>query len=92
MPGHWEGDLIQGSNNSFIATLVERTTRFVMLARVRGKETSMVVPKLSAKMRTLPEALRKLLTWDRGLELASRKRFTIATGMAVYFCDPQSPW
>ena len=92
VPGHWEGDLIQGSNNSFIATLVERTTRFVMLARVRGKETSMVVPKLSAKMRTLPEVLRKSLTWDRGLELASHKRFTIATGMAVYFCDPQSPW
>ena len=92
VPGHWEGDLIQGSHNSFIATLVERKTRFVMLARVRGKETSVVVPALSAKMCTLPEAIRKSLTCDRGLELASHKRFTIATGMAVYFCDPQSPW
>lgn len=92
VPGHWEGDLISGSNNSHIATLVERHSRFVMLVKVKGKDTASVVSALSQQVRTLPSALRKSLTWDRGSEMASHKDFTVATDVQVYFCDPQSPW
>lgn len=92
VPGHWEGDLISGSHNSHIATLVERQSRFVMLVKVNGKDTLSVVSALSKQMKKLPKELRQTLTWDRGRELASHKDFTIATDMAVYFCDPRSPW
>lgn len=92
IPGHWEGDLISGSKNSHIATLVERHSRFTMLVHVEGKDTASVVSALSRQVRKLPLQLRKTLTWDRGGELASHKKFTIATGVKVYFCDPQSPW
>lgn len=92
IPGHWEGDLIAGTNNSYIATLVERTSRFTMLVKVPGKDTARVVQALKRAMRNLPEHVRKSLTWDRGMELAAHKCLTIATNIDVYFCDPQSPW
>ena len=92
VPGHWEGDLIRGSSNSYVATLVERHSRFVMLVALEGYDTVSVVDALVAKMRKLPQELRKTLTWDRGGELAGHARFTLATDMAVYFCDPSSPW
>jgi IS30 family transposase len=92
VPGHWEGDLVTGSNNSHVATLVERHSRFVMLVKVKGKDTASVVSALSRQVRTLPVALRKSLTWDRGSEMAAHKDFTVATDVQVYFCDPQSPW
>ena len=92
VPGHWEGDLVAGSANSYVATLVERQTRFLMLVKVAGKDTATVVAALSAQVQTLPEQLRASLTWDRGLEMADHKRFTLATDVAVYFCDPRSPW
>lgn len=92
VPGHWEGDLIAGSNNSYIATLVERHSRFTVLVKVDGKDTRTVVKALTKQVRQLPAALRHSLTWDRGAELASHKTFTVATGVKVYFCDPRSPW
>lgn len=92
IPGHWEGDLISGSNNSHIATLVERHSRFTKLVRLKGKDTATVVSALSKEIRTLPAELRKTLTWDRGMEMAQHKRFSVATKVKVYFCDPQSPW
>jgi IS30 family transposase len=92
IPGHWEGDLITGSKNTHIATLVERQPRFTMLVKVKGKDTASVVAALSKQVRKLPAELRKSLTWDRGTELANHKKFTIATNVPVYFCDPQSPW
>jgi len=92
IPGHWEGDLITGSNNTHIATLVERHSRFTMLVKVAGKDTNSVVTALSQQVRKLPAELRKSLPWDRGMELARHKQFTIATHVKVYFCDPQSPW
>jgi IS30 family transposase len=92
VPGHWEGDLIVGANNSYVSTLVERHTRFVMLVKVKGKDTQSVVGALAKKVKTLPEALRKSLTWDRGTEMAAHKDFTVATDVKVYFCDPRSPW
>lgn len=92
VPGHWEGDLITGSGNTHIATLVERQSRFTMLVKVKGKDTVSVVSALSKQVRKLPETLRKSLTWDRGMELANHKEFTLATNVDVYFCDPQSPW
>ena len=92
VPGHWEGDLITGSKNSHIATLVERHTRYVMLAKVANKETRTVVSALIKQARKLPIELYKSLTWDRGKELADHRRFTLATDIDVYFCDPQSPW
>lgn len=92
VPGHWEGDLITGSGNTHIATLVERQSRFTMLVKVKGKDTVSVVSALSKHVRKLPETLRKSLTWDRGMELANHKEFTLATNVDVYFCDPQSPW
>src|SRR6202166_5202572 len=92
VPGHWEGDLLSGSRNSYIATLVERHTRYVMLAKVANKDTQSVVSALIKQARKLPNELYKSLTWDRGKELADHRRFTLATNIQVYFCDPQSPW
>lgn len=92
VPGHWEGDLLCGGNNTYIATLVERQTRFVMLIKVPGKDSRRVVAALSRHVRKLPLALRRSLTWDRGHEMTEHKRFTMATAVQVYFCDPQSPW
>ncbi len=92
VPGHWEGDLIGGSKNSYIATLVERHSRYVMLAKVANKDTQSVVSALIKQAHKLPRELYKSLTWDRGKELADHKRFTLATDIDVYFCDPQSPW
>ena len=92
VPGHWEGDLLAGSKNTHIATLVERRSRYVMLARVEGKDTESVVNAISDSIIKLPHDLRRTLTWDRGLELAAHKEFTVATDVKVYFCDPRSPW
>ncbi len=92
VPGHWEGDLIFGTKESQIATLVERLTRYVMLAKVNGKDTETVINALIKQAHKLPRELYKSLTWDRGSEMADHKRFTIATHITVYFCDPQSPW
>jgi len=92
VPGHWEGDLLFGSNNSQIATLVERQTRYVMLARVKNKDTETVINALIKQAHKLPRELYKSLTWDRGKEMADHKRFSLDTKIKVYFCDPQSPW
>jgi len=92
VPGHCEGDLLCGSKNSFIVTLVERHSRYVLLAKIANRNTKSVVTALIRQARKLPDELYKSLTWDRGKELADHKRFTLATDIAVYFCDPQSPW
>jgi len=92
VPGHWEGDLLAGSANTHIATLVERQSRYLMLVKVDGKDTETVVDALAAHVQTLPAQLRASLTWDRRMELADHKRFAIATEVDVYFCDPKSPW
>ncbi len=92
VPGHWEGDLIAGSNNSHIATLVERHSRYVMLAKVRDRKTDTVIRALIRQSRKLPDELYKSLTWDRGNEMAEHEKFTLATDIQVYFCDPYSPW
>jgi len=92
IPGHWEGDLLCGAKQTQIATLVERHSRYVVLVKIPSKDTQTVVGALSQQARKLPAQLRRSLTWDRGYELAAHKRFTIATDMQVYFCDPKSPW
>jgi IS30 family transposase len=92
LPGHWEGDLLTGTQRSHIATLVERHSRYVLLVRLRGRETQTVVTALSRRVRRLPEGLMRSLTWDRGGEMAQHQRFTMATEVQVYFCDPRSPW
>ena len=92
LPGHWEGDLLAGSKNTHIATLVERQSRFTMLVKVDGKDTANVVSALIRQVRNLPGELRKSLTWDRGTEMALHRQFSLATNFKVYFCDPQSPW
>ncbi len=92
VPGHWEGDLLCGSGNSQIATLVERQTRYVMLVKVASKDTETVINALIKHAHKLPSELYKSLTWDRGKEMADHKRFTLATDIKVYFCDPQNPW
>ncbi|WP_316153661.1 IS30 family transposase [Cupriavidus sp. BIC8F] len=92
IPGHWEGDLLFGSANSQIATLVERQTRFVMLVKIASKDSEAVVNALIKHAGKLPQELYKSLTWDRGTEMAGHKRFTVATDIQVYFCDPQHPW
>jgi IS30 family transposase len=92
VPGHWEGDLLYGSKNSQIATLVERQSRYVMLAKVASKDTQTVVDALIKHSQKLPNELYQSLTWDRGKEMAGHRRFTLATDIKVYFCDPQSPW
>jgi IS30 family transposase len=92
VPGHWEGDLLFGNSTSQIATLVERHTRYVMLVKVAGKDTETVINALIKNARRLPQELYKSLTWDRGKEMADHTRFTLATDIKVYFCDPHSPW
>ena len=92
VPGHWEGDLLFGSKNSQIATLVERQTRYLMLVKVRSKHSETVINALIKSARKLPQELYKSLTWDRGHEMAEHKRFTLATDIKVYFCDPHNPW
>jgi IS30 family transposase len=92
VPGHWEGDLIAGTNNSHIATLVERHSRFLMLVKVDGKDTHSVVSALTKAVQRLPEGMMVSLTWDQGRELAAHRSFSIATDVKVYFCDPRSPW
>jgi len=92
LPGHWEGDLVAGARNSYIATLVERHSRFVLLVKVPGKDTASVITALIRRVQHLPAGVMESLTLDRGLEFAQHKRFTVATDVAVYFCDPQSPW
>ncbi len=92
MPGHWEGDLLMGTQDSQIATLVERQTRYCILVRVKSKDTKAVVNALIQQAHKLPRELYKSLTWDRGKEMADHKRFSLATDVDVYFCDPQSPW
>jgi len=92
VPGHWEGDLLFGSKNSQIATLVERQTRYVMLVKAASKDTETVINALIKNARKLPQELYQSLTWDRGKEMADHQRFTLATDIQVYFCDPQNPW
>lgn len=92
VPGHWEGDLICGSHNTHIATLVERHSRFTMLVKVDGKDAATVASALVRTIKRLPAELRRSLTWDRGSELAQHKQLTMATNIQVYFCDPSSPW
>jgi len=92
VPGHWEGDLVIGSGNSQIATLVERSTRYLMLLKVQSKDTQTVTDALIRHAQKLPEELYQSLTWDRGTEMHGHKRFTVATDIQVYFCDPRSPW
>ena len=92
IPGHWEGDLLSGSRNSHMVTLVERHSRFTALVKVPSEDTAVVVAALSRQIRKLPANLRRSLTWDRRLEMAKHKTFTVATDVKVYFCDPQSPW
>jgi transposase, IS30 family len=92
IPGHWEGDLLTGAANSHVATLVERHSRFLILIAVDGKDTRSVTSALSREVSRLPQQLRGSLTWDRGLEMAEHARFTVATDVKVYFCDPRSPW
>jgi IS30 family transposase len=92
VPGHWEGDLLIGTHNTQIATLVERHTRYVMLVKVPNKDTETVINALIRQARKLPRELCQSLTWDRGSEMADHQRFTLATDIKVYFCDPQSPW
>ena len=92
VPGHWEGDLICGTRNSYIATVVERQSRFTILVKVEGKTTQAVVSALSYQMNKLPNLLKQSLTWDRWTELTAHKKFSLATNMDMYFCDPSSPW
>ncbi len=92
VPGHWEGDLLSGPKDSYIVTLVERHTRYVLLAKVADKSTHTVVSALIEQAKKLPSELYKSLTWDRGKELADHRRFSLATDIDVYFCDPRSPW
>lgn len=92
VPGHWEGDLLSGAGNTHVATLVERQSRFTMLVKVDGKGTDAVIAGLSRQVRTLPSNLRKTLTWDRGMEMSQHRKFSVATDVRVFFCDPQSPW
>jgi IS30 family transposase len=92
VPGHWEGDLYFGSDNSQIATLVERQTRYLMLVKVASKDTETVIDALIKQAHKLPRELYKSLTWDRGTEMADHQRFSLATDVKVYFCDPQQPW
>ncbi len=92
VPGHWEGDMVSGSGNTHIGTLVERSSRLVSLVKLENKTTDFVVAAVTASIQQLPEQLKRSLTWDRGLEMAKHKQFTVDTGVKVYFCDPKSPW
>jgi IS30 family transposase len=92
VPGHWEGDLAFGNSSSYIVTLVERNTRYVMLARLNARDSKTVTNALIKQAHKLPRELYKSLTWDRGKEMAEHKRFTLATDIKVYFCEPYHPW
>jgi IS30 family transposase len=92
IPGHWEGDLLAGANDTYIATLVERHSRFTMLVKLKRRDSATVVAALAQQIGKLPETLRRSLTWDQGKEMARHKSFTVATDVQVYFCDPRSPW
>ena len=92
VPGHWEGDLLAGSRNTYIGTLVERSSRYTMLMKVKGKDTQTVIAALKRKILALPTELRRSVTWDRGHEMANHVSFTVDTGVQIFFCDPQSPW
>ena len=92
VPGHWEGDLLCGTGQTQIATLVERQSRYVMLVKTPSRDTNTVINALIKTARKLPQELSKSLTWDRGKEMHDHKRFTLATDIQVYFCDPQTPW
>jgi len=92
VPGHWEGDLVAGAGFSYIATLVERSSRFTMLVKLPSKDTDTVVAALAKRITKLPDELKRSLTWDRGMELAAHKKLRVATDIAIYFCDPASPW
>jgi IS30 family transposase len=92
VPGHWEGDLIAGAANTYIATLVERASRYVILVKVAGKDTHSVISALTEQVQRLPDKWMKTLTWDQGREMAGHRAFTCATDVKVYFCDPSSPW
>jgi IS30 family transposase len=92
VPGHWEGDMVSGSGNTHVGTLVERSSRFVSLVKLENKTTDCVIAAVTASIQELPEQLKRSLTWDRGLEMAKHKCFTVDTGVQVYFCDPKSPW
>ncbi|ESX29337.1 integrase [Mesorhizobium sp. LSHC440B00] len=92
IPGHWEGDLLAGANDTNIVTLVERHSRFTMLVKLARRDSATVVAALAQKIGSLPEELRRSLTWDQGKEMARHKSFTVATDLQVYFCDPRSPW
>jgi IS30 family transposase len=92
VPGHWEGDLLCGTNSTQVATLVERSSRFLMLVKMNNKKPTEVAEALGRHVQELPSELRRSLTWDRGIEMFKHKQFTMASQMQVYFCDPQSPW
>lgn len=92
IPGHWEGDLLVGTNSCAIATVVERHSRFTVLCKLPNKRAASVVESLSTQMKKLPQQVLRSLTWDRGQEMSAHKTFTMETDMAVYFCDPSSPW
>jgi IS30 family transposase len=92
VPGHWEGDLVFGTVNCQVATLVERRSRYLMLVKVAGKDTESVVSALTRHVKRLPDGLMRTLTWDRGSEMAGHRKFSMATDVDVYFCDPRSPW
>ena len=92
VPGHWEGDLLRGARRSHVATLVERRSRYLMLVRLPHVDSVAVAHALARRIQTLPENLRRSLTWDRGTEMAAHRAFTVATKVRVYFCDPRSPW
>jgi IS30 family transposase len=93
VPGHWEGDLVVGPDNSGIVTLVERSSRFTLLGRLPGQRDSHTVTSvLTGMIEGLPEALKRSITWDQGSEMAQHAAFTVATGCKVFFCDPHSPW
>ncbi|MER9001993.1 IS30 family transposase [Mesorhizobium australicum] len=92
IPGHWEGDLLTGANDTNIVTLVERHSRFTMLVKLARRDSATVVAALAEKIGTLPQELRRSLTWDQGKEMARHKSSTVATDLQVYFCDPRSPW
>jgi len=92
VPGHWEGDLLAGSGNTYIGTLVERSSRYTLLMKLKGKDTKSVIAALERKIVALPRELQRSVTWDRGHEMADHLKFTVDTGVQIYFCDPQSPW
>ena len=93
VPGHWEGDLIIGTGHSAIGTLVERSTRFVLLLHLpRGHDAAAVAAAMTEAMGTLPAQLRRSLAWDQGSEMAMHAQIAVDTGLEIYFCDPHSPW